>query len=103
MKYVVWTGKAIFTLIWLALFITLFAMQSGQLPASPQAQGLLWLLLAVIVVMHLLLLMVFLGVLKSQVHWRSQDIWHIMAFGVFAWLAILQRPAQAPRSTPPRQ
>lgn len=99
MKVIIIAGKVVFAIIWLGLF-ALLAGVSGEL--SGQSIGLLSLLLAIMVITHLLLLGVFVATLKAYYPWRRGDGWQILAFGIFAWLAILQRPKPAPDSTPPR-
>lgn len=88
MKAAIIIGKIIFAAIWLALF-TILAGLAGDI--DTQTKGLVALLLAVMVVMHLLLLGTFVATMKSQMLWKRGDSWQILAFGIFAWLAIFKR------------
>lgn len=88
MKAAIIIGKVIFAAIWLTLFIMLAGL-TGDIGA--QTKGLLALLLAVMVIMHLLLLGTFVATMKSQMLWKRGDSWQILAFGIFAWLAIFKR------------
>lgn len=100
MKVIIIAGKVVFAVIWLGLF-ALLAGASGEL--SSQSIGMLSLLLAIMVITHLLLLGVFVATMKELFPWKKGDSWQILAFGIFAWLAILQRPKPDQGSTPPRQ
>ncbi|WP_300320712.1 DUF1145 domain-containing protein [Idiomarina sp.] len=91
MKVIIIAGKVVFAVIWLGLFAILGGA-TGEL--SSQSIGLLSVLLAVLVIMHLLLLGVFVGTMKQHLSWKKGDSWQILAFGIFAWLSILQRPKQ---------
>ncbi|WP_404401119.1 DUF1145 domain-containing protein [Idiomarina seosinensis] len=88
MTAIIVIGKLVFVLIWLALFSALAGL-FGDL--GQQTYGLVALLLAVMVIMHLLLLGLFVAMMKPQMLWRRGDSWQILAFGVFAWLAIFKR------------
>ncbi|MGM7318257.1 DUF1145 domain-containing protein [Idiomarina sp. ST10R2A5] len=99
MKVIIVAGKVVFAVIWLGLF-ALLAGANGEL--STQSIGLLSLLLAVMVITHLLLLGIFVATMKEVFPWRKGDSWQILAFGIFAWLSILQRPKPDQDSTPPR-
>ncbi|GEM_PF-451488 len=88
MKTAIIIGKCVFAVIWLALFAVLagFAGDIGS-----QTYALVALLLAVMVIMHLLLLGTFVAIMKPQMLWKKGDSWQILAFGIFAWLAIFKR------------
>ncbi|MAK72461.1 MAG: DUF1145 domain-containing protein [Idiomarina sp.] len=88
MKIAIIMGKCVFAVIWLALFSVLagFAGEVGQ-----QTFALVALLLAVMIIMHLLLLGTFVAIMKPQMLWKKGDSWQILAFGIFAWLAIFKR------------
>ncbi|MGM0481590.1 MAG: DUF1145 domain-containing protein [Pseudomonadota bacterium] len=88
MTAIIVIGKLVFIFIWLALFSALAGLL-GDL--SQQVYGLIALLLAIMVIMHVLLLGLFVAMLKPQMLWRRGDSWQILAFGVFAWLAIFKR------------
>lgn len=81
-------GKCVFAAIWFALFSVLAGF-AGEI--TQQTYALVALLLAVMVIMHLLLLGTFIAVMKPQMLWKRGDSWQILAFGIFAWLAIFQR------------
>lgn len=100
MKVIIIAGKVVFAIIWLGLF-ALLAGANGEL--STQSIGLLSLLLAIIVITHLLLLGIFVATMKEVFPWRKGDGWQILAFGIFAWLSILQRPKPDQGSTRPHQ
>ncbi|AAV81067.1 DUF1145 domain-containing protein [Idiomarina loihiensis] len=100
MKVIIIAGKVVFAVIWLGLF-ALLAGANGEL--STQSIGLLSLLLAIMVITHLLLLGIFVATMKEAFPWRKGDSWQILAFGIFAWLSILQRPKPDQGSTPPRR
>ncbi|WP_404398207.1 DUF1145 domain-containing protein [Idiomarina loihiensis] len=100
MKVIIVAGKVVFAIIWLGLF-ALLAGANGEL--STQSIGLLSLLLAIMVITHLLLLGIFVATMKEVFPWRKGDSWQILAFGIFAWLSILQRPKPDQGSTPPRR
>lgn len=100
MKVIIVAGKVVFAIIWLGLFALLGGI-TGEL--STQSIGLLSLLLAILLITHLLLLGIFVAAMKAHYPWRKGDSWQILAFGIFAWLAILQRPKPAQDSTPPRR
>lgn len=93
MKVIIVLGKAVFAVMWLGLFAILGGA-TGEL--SSQSTGLLSVLLAVLVIMHLLLLGVFVATMKQHLPWKKSDGWQILAFGIFAWLSILQRPKKDP-------
>lgn len=95
MGIVITLGKLVFAVIWLALISVLFGVW-GEL--SSQAYGLVGLLGAVMVIMHLLLLGIFVAVMKPQMQWRKGDGWQILLFGVFAWLTIFKRTNDAQSS-----
>ncbi|MGM0526691.1 MAG: DUF1145 domain-containing protein [Pseudomonadota bacterium] len=88
MKIVINLGKLVFAIIWLALFAVLAGLL-GEL--DTQTYGLVALLLAIMVIMHLLLLGLFVAMMKPHMLWKRGDSWQILAFGIFAWLAIFKR------------
>ena len=88
MKSAIIIGKLVFAAIWLALFGILAGL-AGDI--GSQTYVLVAFLLAVMVIMHLLLLGTFVAIMKPQMHWKKGDSWQILAFGIFAWLAIFKR------------
>lgn len=96
MKAIIIIGKAVFAVIWLALLLALSGLVEEL---SSQSIGLVGLLLAVMVIMHLLLLGIFVAVMKPQMVWRNGDGWQILLFGIFAWLAIFKRTSDQASSS----
>ena len=71
MKVIIIAGKVVFAVIWLGLFAILGGA-TGEL--SSQSIGLLSVLLAVLVIMHLLLLGVFVGTMKQHLPWKKGQL-----------------------------
>lgn len=84
MSIAVFLGRILFALVWGAMIANLVW------PFPGKAYPVFIILFAVLVSLHALQTLIFIGMYKAHVIWRRSDYLQIMLFGVVGWMVIMQ-------------
>ncbi|RUO78689.1 DUF1145 domain-containing protein [Pseudidiomarina taiwanensis] len=95
MSYAVFFGRLIFALVWGAMLANFIW------PFPGKAYAVFIILFAVLLSLHALQTLLFIGVYKQHVEWRRSDYLQILLFGVIGWLAIMQAQPSRREATNP--